>query len=239
MDGKWHFSGFPAGKLKATAIPDLFFSELVPAIDDLGELKVTLHLFWLLQQQKRRVKAMALGELIKDTVLLKSLAAPDSQPAERVRLALTQAVARGTLLRVRVRGTENAEEWFFLNTESGRDLLRQVIDGELQLGGEPLTEEETLPDERTNIFILYEQNIGLLQPLIVEELEEAEKLYPMTWIEEAFKIAVENNVRRWRYIQAILERWLVEGKSDEEPGRDYREDGRSYLKGKYAGSVKH
>jgi DNA replication protein DnaD len=50
---------------------------------------------------------------------------------------------------------------------------------------------------------------------------------------------VENIVRRWRYIQAILERWLVEGKSDEEPGRDYREDGRSYLKGKYAGSVKH
>ena len=58
--------------------------------------------------------------------------------------------------------------------------------------------------ERPNIFRLYEENIGPLTPLIAEMLRDAEKTYPADWIEEAFKIAVENNVRRWRYIEAIL-----------------------------------
>ena len=42
------FSGFPAGKLRFTSVPNLFFSELLPTMDDLAELKVTLHIFWLL-----------------------------------------------------------------------------------------------------------------------------------------------------------------------------------------------
>jgi DNA replication protein len=32
------FSGFPAGKVRFTSIPNLFFSELLPLIDDLAEL---------------------------------------------------------------------------------------------------------------------------------------------------------------------------------------------------------
>ena len=39
------FSGFPAGKLDVTPLPNLFFSELVPAIDDLAELKVRGYAF--------------------------------------------------------------------------------------------------------------------------------------------------------------------------------------------------
>ncbi|MCC7355027.1 MAG: primosomal replication protein N, partial [Anaerolineae bacterium] len=41
------FPGFPAGKLRATRIPSLFFSDLLPAIDTLADLKVTLYCFWL------------------------------------------------------------------------------------------------------------------------------------------------------------------------------------------------
>jgi DnaD/phage-associated family protein len=71
-----------------------------------------------------------------------------------------------------------------------------------------------VPTERPNIFILYEQNIGLLQPIIAEELEEAERTYPQEWIEEAFRIAVERNVRNWKYVRRILERWATEGKDE-------------------------
>ena len=42
------FPGFPAGKLATTPVPNLFFSELLPLIDNLAELKVVLHLFWLI-----------------------------------------------------------------------------------------------------------------------------------------------------------------------------------------------
>ena len=46
------FNGFPPGKARTVAVPGQFFSELLPMIDDLAELKVTLYLFWALQQQE-------------------------------------------------------------------------------------------------------------------------------------------------------------------------------------------
>ena len=42
------FAGFPAGKLPTTPVPNQFFSELLPLVDNLVELKVILHLFWLI-----------------------------------------------------------------------------------------------------------------------------------------------------------------------------------------------
>ena len=73
---------------------------------------------------------------------------------------------------------------------------------------------------RPTIFELYEQNIGLLQPVLAEELAAAERDYPEEWIADAFRLAAEQNARSWRYIRAILERWAHEGKDDGEPGRN-------------------
>ena len=238
--GKQIFSGFPAGGLKTVPLPALFFSELLPLIDDLAELKVLLHIFWLLSPHKRSRKALSWDELSNDATLRRSLALLGEDTCALLRQALERAVARGTLLRLRVKQDDDTvEEWFFPNTEGGRDLLNRVRRGEADLGGAPLCEEPDMATERSNIFVLYEQNIGLLQPLIVEELQEAELLYPMDWIEDAFKIAVESNVRNWRYIRAILERWKTEGRQDEESRRHYGEDGQSYLRGKYSDIIRH
>ena len=113
------------------------------------------------------------------------------------------------------------------------------MDGDLQLGGEPVQEAENPPEERANIFVLYEQNIGLLQPLIVEELKEAEKLYPMTGSKTPSRSRSRTTFGAGVTSGPFWSAGATEGKSDEEPGRDYQEDGRSYLKGKYAGYVKH
>ena len=32
------FAGFPPGRLRTTPVPNLFFADLLPAIDHLGEL---------------------------------------------------------------------------------------------------------------------------------------------------------------------------------------------------------
>ena len=37
------FIGFPDQKMKAVIVPDLFFVDLLPQLDDLAELKLTLH----------------------------------------------------------------------------------------------------------------------------------------------------------------------------------------------------
>ena len=57
--------------------------------------------------------------------------------------------------------------------------------------------------------------------MLAEELREAERTYPQSWLEEAFRIAVELNVRQWKYIRTILERWAAEGK---DYGIDQRHD---------------
>ncbi|GAH24252.1 unnamed protein product, partial [marine sediment metagenome] len=95
-------------------------------------------------------------------------------------------------------------------------------------------ETEELPD----IFTLYEQNMGMLTPMIAEELREAEKLYPETWIRDAIKEAVNQNKRKWSYISAILERWLAEGRSDGTYRRDSKTDPDKYIKGKYGHMVR-
>jgi DnaD/phage-associated family protein len=90
-----------------------------------------------------------------------------------------------------------------------------------------------------NIFDLYEQNIGMITPIIAEELKEAERLYPPQWIEEAFKEAVTLNKRSWKYIARILERWASEGKDSGEYKRDIKKDDPDkYIKGKYGRFVK-
>ena len=50
------FSGFPAGKQPVVRIPNTFFTELLPAIDDLAELKVTLYCLWILNQKQGELR---------------------------------------------------------------------------------------------------------------------------------------------------------------------------------------
>ncbi len=64
------FPGFPAGKLPVTPLPNLFFSELLPLIDNLAELKVTLHLFWLIGKKSGALRYARLDELLGDDRLL-------------------------------------------------------------------------------------------------------------------------------------------------------------------------
>jgi DnaD/phage-associated family protein len=96
----------------------------------------------------------------------------------------------------------------------------------------------TLGQEQPNIFRLYEENIGPLTPMIAEALREAESTYPAQWVEEAFRIAVENNVRRWRYVEAILRSWQEEGRNDQD--RRYSErDRRRYVEGQFSDFIEH
>jgi DnaD/phage-associated family protein len=101
-------------------------------------------------------------------------------------------------------------------------------------------EEAAGTSPQLNIFTLYEQNIGMLTPMIAEELKEAEKLYPSDWIGGAFREAVRLNKRSWKYIARILERWAAEGKSDGKPGRDLEKESGSakYVRGRYGHMVR-
>ncbi len=232
------FPGFPEGKQRATPLPNLFFSELLPAIDSLVELKITLYAFWALGRKEGRFRYLRREEMAADKELLASLAVGGLQPQAALDDALERAVARGTLLRVAPQGGEPIGPLYFLNSPKGRAGVAAIEQGAWQPQGEGGPPIE-LAAERPNVFRIYEQNIGPLTPMIAETLRDAEETYPSAWIEDAMRIAVENNVRKWRYVEAILEDWRLRGRDEREDLRDTEKARRRYVEGKFADFIEH
>ena len=233
------FTGFPI-RMQFTPVPNLFFSRLLPQINDIAELKTTLHILETLYRKRGYPRFVTYKELLANRSLMSSLSQITKPADEVLRNALEMATKRGTILHVMLDKDGKGEDIYFLNTESDKQVIAKIQSGELQLPGlkaerQAYIETEELPD----IYTLYEQNIGMLTPMIAEELREAESLYPEIWIRDAIKEAVNQNKRKWRYIAAILERWVTEGKGDGTYRRDFKKaDADKYIKGKYGHMVR-
>ena len=223
------FKGFPA-KSQFTAVPNAFFSELLPQISDIAELKTTLHIFQTLYQKRGYPRFTSYGELLSNKSLMSSL-----KDEEALHQALKAAAKRGAILHLAMDREGKTEDIYLLNDEKGRKAMAKIESGELKLEGlEPKEPALVDSEEPPDIFSLYEQNIGLLTPLIAEELRDALKLYPESWIRDAIREAVNQNIRKKSYILAILERWNSEGRDDGTYRGDTKKaDPDKYIKGKY------
>lgn len=231
------FAGFSEGRQTTTRVPDQFFSEVLPQIDHLGELKITLYIFWLLTKKTGERRYVAEEELAADQRMVNSLPAPGMSAREALDDALERAVLRRTLLRVTTGRGAGRRIWYFVNSPKGRQAVDELLAGKWM----PSETDQTIQLEvqRPNIFALYEDNIGPLTPLLSEELMEAEDIYPESWIEDAMREAVELNKRSWRYVQRILERWHSEGRQDETSRQRDRRDRRRYIEGEFADYIEH
>lgn len=215
------FSGFPR-RVRSIPVPAPLFGALLEQIDDLAELKCALRILWLLQQKKGFPRFVTLKEARADRTLAKALPPePDAIPK-----ALDACVRRGTLTMAVSGKGGDAERLYALNTEADRLALSRAAADAVVVGhsqSRPVQEPWDASVERPNIYALYEANIGMLSPIIAEELKEAEALYPMAWIERAFREAVNQNAHNWRYIKRILENWERQGSPD---GVTYGKSGR-------------
>lgn len=236
------FPGFPDGG-KTAALPREFFGRLLYEIADLTELKVTLYLFWRVQQKRAFPRHVARREVLADRQFLAGLQVPGETVRETLAHGLRQATARGTFIQLRVKQEKRTDALFLVNTPANRKAAERIVAGELL---PELTDvrpvDPDLPLERPNIYRLYEQNVGILTPLIADQLRDAESTYPRIWIEEAFGEAVAQNRRSWRYIQRILERWTSEGRAYGAAGRDSAaadDQPDSYWTGRYGHLIKH
>jgi DnaD/phage-associated family protein len=232
------FAGFPA-RMQFTPVPNFFLSRLLPQISDIAELKTILHIFQTLYHKRGYPRFTTYKELLANKSLMSSFKGAATPPDEVLRHALEMATKRGTIIHVVLDRDGTPEDVYFLNTESDRQIMAKIQNGELILSGLKAKEPAYVDtEEPLDIFTLYEQEIGMLTPMIAEELREAEKLYPETWIKDAINEAIALNKRNWRYIERILERWSAEGKSDGTYKRDFEKTGPDkYLKQKYGHMV--
>jgi DNA replication protein len=232
------FSGFPPN-MQFTPVPNLFMNALMPGMDS-PELKTMLYIFQAIYMKKGAPRFASLSELLDNPALMSSMQCEGKMGAEAVKTALGKAVERGAIIDLEVTQEGNSEHLYFLNTASDRQAVARIRSGELKLPSIEAVKPAETASEQKDIFSLYEENIGMLNPMTVENLKDALVQYPEEWIRDAIRESVENSKRNWRYIETILERWQTEGKKDGTHRRDNQKDGpEKYFQGPYGHLVKH
>ena len=203
------FSGFTSSET-FTQVPDSFLA-LMSEIDDIAELKVTLYAIWRIEHIEGHFRAMCETDFETESL---------GMSGEEIQLGLGKAVERGTLLKAE----HEADVFYFLNSPRGRLSAEAFAKGNWRESAKIIS----APMRKSNIFKLYEENIGALTPLLSDMLREAEKNYPGVWFEEAFEIAVSRNIRNWKYVEAILARWKEKGKDERKDQQDVVKDTKRY-----------
>jgi DNA replication protein len=220
------FQGFTESE-SLVQIPETFFRHLLTEIDDLDELRVTLFALWRIGSMEGRVHFLRMQDFNECI----------PEPGK----ALQKAVKRGSLIEAQPAasnqaGVDEGARLYFLNSPRGRAAADAYTNGKWHPDSTAST--APLPD-RPNTFKLYEQNIGPLTPLIADALKDAEQTYKPEWVAEALEIAVKNNKRNWKYVEAILRRWKEDGHAKKQDRRDAQEDGKRYTEGDYADFIEH
>ena len=213
------FEGFDVSENALTSIPNDFFRTVMPVIQDANLLKLCLYLLWKANMVGDYHISFSAEGILLDKIFSDGLAGDSNDRPALIDALLQQAVEKNILLVWQ--SDQHAQGRYFINCQDGQVALKQA-----SLGAR--SSHITLDQIKPNIYKVYEENIGPLTPLIADMLRDAEAAYPAEWIKEAMEIAVENNVRRWRYVESILDRWKKEGRNGTDRRRD-KTDYRSYL----------
>jgi DNA replication protein len=210
------FKGFTDSE-SFTQLPDTFFQKLLAEIDDASELKVTLFFLWQVQHMEGPFRALCQTDFEEKALGL---------AAEEVAAGLESAVQRGSILRAE----HDADVFYFLNSPRGRAAAEAFVQGNWRESARIMSAPVV---DRPNVFKLYEENIGPLTPMIADMLKDAEETYSQEWIAEALEIAVKNNIRNWKYVEAILKRWKEKGKYEGKDRQDAGKGSERYTKSEF------
>ena len=224
MTARRRFGGFPAGA-QPVPLPDIFFEDAAPQIEDPAELLVTLYALRSLGRAMKYPRLIASASLRGERPLIEALAAmcPDRDADRAFEDGLSAALERGTLLCGGRAGPEGRSvRVIAINSEEGRRAISRET--------EPLDAAEPAeagrPPRGAGVYQLYEDAIGPVPPALAAELAEAQADYPEEWLAGAFREAAAANARSWNYVRAILERWQREGR--DEAAADGGDSGAAY-----------
>ncbi len=206
--------GFPlSDDYGTTRVPNLVLGRVLAELEDPKTLKLILRAIWLLERQRGFPRYISADDLRRDRVLVTVF---DDGPEFATSLA--SAIAHGVLLEV----SANDAQWLMLNTESARRASLEVFDPAVTSDGDSDGwDTPTASTSPPDAFRAYEENIGVLSPMIRENILSALEDFTDEDITHAVRIAVENESRSWSFVAGVLRRWLRDGVPHE------RRDGQS------------
>jgi DNA replication protein len=207
-------------------VPTTFLTEIIPAMTDIAEIQVFLALTRLALDAGELTTPIEEATVVRDRALRSALRVIGSGNEADFRIAtgLDLVVGRGVVIRFQTVSDQVERIWYVIATAEARLSVERMLAGSI-LPPRSLWDGDYPPriePERPTVFRLYEQNIGLLSPLIADQLVRAMERYPRDWIEDAIGEAVAYNRRSWRYIQRILQNWAATGRTEDRPGNDER-----------------
>ncbi len=193
------FSGFGANE-PTCQLPEVIFQHL-GAFTELGQTKICLYFLWRQSHADDKLVTLRRNDLLLDLDLMSNFGQP-----EELDNALLLAVQSGFILAYDD-GTGNPA--YCVNTPQGKEFIRAVAEGREMISVSPAS-----INKRPNIYELYEQNFGLLTPMVGQILAGLEAEYPPGWIVDAMAVGVKMNKKNLKYIEAILKRWKEEGRGE-------------------------
>ena len=228
------FQGFPS-RPQSAAIPQVFFTDVIPRLTDGVALAVAVSAFHLLAKKKGFPRYLVREDFTADpglSTFIENSPITDSEWA--IGAALEQLVAIEMVLSLAIGADGDEHDIYFLNAPADRRGMETVRAGAITPAR--VTRRPAVAAS-SSAYALYESLIGPVSPLIADELADAERLYPAEWLDGAFREAAAQNARSWRYVSRILERWTIEGPDDEKTERNDAGDSR-YFEGKYGRVLK-
>ena len=142
------FRGFPPIKSNFTAIPNLFFDELLSEIKSVAELKVLLYIFRHTYGWQKRFDCISLSQFVSGVITREGVKVDNGIGIDKksVLRGIDGCLERGTILKWSdgFRGREQV--WYFINTEENRKYLLQLETG-------ATTIEEIIYRNRGNRYI--------------------------------------------------------------------------------------
>lgn len=213
------FQGFPT-PTQATPVPEAFFSEILPQLNSVAEIKTFLVALRRIRSRRGAIRYVTGSELTNAPELgeLSDGGAPEPVTEGEVSQEAVQSVMAGFVRAGVFLGVPlgDGDVAYFVNDSEGRRGVERVKAGDAALSSQPARAQPEEPSSQPGeIFRLYEDTIGPIPGAgIAQELSEAEQEYPAIWIREAFQEAAVQNARRWAYVRSVLRNWRDRGRGD-------------------------
>ena len=135
------FKGFPA-RAEVTPLPNIFYTEVLPHIENLAEAKTVMQVFFLLSRRKGYPRFVSLKELNSDPVLVKGLHHLAPTTGDLIKQALELAVQDSILLHIPVDMSGQSDDLYFINNQAEKDTIAKIVQGTLKIPDVAVRKEE-------------------------------------------------------------------------------------------------